>query len=281
MATTPEHIREKEESLSALMQKVLHKPLQPLSDSIEKIRDELAFSKEDIIKKIGDASGASINASEEFEKSIRNIQSKVKELKSAIEQYHSAQTQAQIEVTQNINAYVLDHTKHLQSTSDALLAACHTNSQQHTQLANTLQTWIEDLQQAHATSIERQTVQAQTALQAMTMRHEAAQQATEQMRAALAEQIAVSDASMAERMTTIQAMLLTELSSSQQTLARMQTIQTNSHTALMHALDEQRTALSQQLTQAHSKLQRLTAVVGGFFACTLIYVGYDIWHQLR
>lgn len=57
----------------------------------------------------------------------------------------------------------------------------------------------------------------------------------------------------------------------------MQVIQTNSHIAL----DEKHTALGQQLTQVQSKLQLLTAVVGVLFACTLIYMGYNIWHQLR
>lgn len=273
MTITPEAIQKKEENLSALMHKVLDKPLQPLSKSIEEIRIELGFSQKKI-DKITDECGAFADSFEEIKKLIRNSQTQANKLKSEIEQYSSSQTQAQSEATQNIvasiNAHALDHTKHLQSTSDLLLTACHTSSQQHTQLTNTLKTWNEDLQQAHAKLLENQNAQAQ-----------AAQQATAQMHAALAQQIAASDTAVAERITTAQTSLLTELGNSQQTLAHMQATQTNSHTALVRALNEQHTVLGQQLTQIHNKLQLLTAVAGTFCACTLIYFGYNIWHQLR
>lgn len=270
MTATPEEIQKKEESLFALMQKVLHKPLQPLSESIDKIKTELDLSQKEIIKNIINESGASAESIEKIEKSLRNIQSQATNIKSEIERYHSAQSEATQNLVSSISAHALDHAKHLQSASDELLAAFRTSSQQHTQLTSALKTWSEDLQQAHATLLEKQTSQAQ-----------AAQQDIAQMRADLTQKIAASDAEMTKQMKSAQATLLTELGSSMQTLVRVQITQTDSHSALVHSLDEQRTALSQQLMQVHSKLRLLTGVVGMLLACTLIRMGYDIWHLLR
>ena len=73
MTTTQENIQKKEDSLAALMQKVLDAPLRPLNESLNNIKNELTSVQEEIIEKISNQIGASFDDIEKIKISVSGV----------------------------------------------------------------------------------------------------------------------------------------------------------------------------------------------------------------
>lgn len=255
-------IKNKEDSLAALMTRILKEPLSPIDSSMEEIKESLLEATE----RIDRTQEAVINN----EDSLINIEKYLKReflsLKSQVlpEQFGDLHKKINVygektnESIQTLEARSNQHTVDLNKLSQSLseVVSCHHDQQQALAAAH----------QRQLSKLEESTVRLHTEIK----------HSTSAFGASLNDSKTLS--------TTLKENSLTMLASlknlEQEGHSSLRTVNHNQQ-QLLQLLTQHNTDLMAYLSAGQSRLKKLTVLMSIAFVLMLSYVGYDIWDKLN
>lgn len=314
MNTTQENIQKKEDSLAALMKKVLDAPLRPLNESLNNIKNELNSVQEEIIEKISNQIGASVDDIEKIKISVNNIKkTDFPALKSEIEQvtqHISAKTEQENQkLAISINEKSIQYKADLQSAFTELLSVIFEVLNQQKELKERLQTWTAELGATNQASKEQQSTTTQAITHAIFLNQELIKKnhtdlsnqiieshtainsdvssITNCINKKIDEKIAIIH-STNQTLTSFKALseesnqrLLDQFNANQYIISDLKnTLQSNNST-LIDILNKQNKNIEKEIFLNHKKMQKLIFFSVFFFAITLIHIGYDILNRFH
>ncbi|WP_148042927.1 hypothetical protein [Dickeya undicola] len=248
-------IKNKEKSLAELMVRILKEPLNPLESSMKILHDEVLDAKERI-EEVNDTLGASTDdirlmVKQQFVSIGDDV---IPTLIASLKEYISQQTTTVTDnVALSLDEQFVKQEEHLNMVDEKALNKF---------------TSILEGQREVKQSISELSQQLASTSQHMHTEHLAVTQRLDMACEAIAKDIEVTSNSIKE--------VLTESISD---MINVTIQQLNNHLDLLEALNLQQTNLSEKLSTNQSKLRTLTIMTGIFFALTIGYIGYDIWHH--
>lgn len=288
-------IKNKEDSLSALMSRILREPLDPLSKSINASMEKLLETK-DKLDDIESSISVNGNHVEHMSKSLKHALNNIKE---EVLPDHAQSIQRQLKTLFEASSKKVQDSIEAQQQSidtvktshDTVLSEILANqtlnrraiAELTQQCAASNQTLTTDLQKAKhliENAISTQQSAVETSHQTLLAHFGCAandRSAIQQSLAHLATQHEVSGNSLVNLNGSL-SVICTRLADVEQ--ASTNAMEGN-QAALKHMLTEQNAALTAHIAAAQSKLKTLTITIGVFFVSMLGYVGYDVWSKFN
>ena len=293
-------IKNKEESLAALMSRILKEPLDPISKSIKESSDALLDAKEKLddidnsISAIDEAVGKSLKRSlsaalnqikDEFlPDQAQTIQNQFKAISEAGAQKIQNAMDAQQQSIDSLTAT-------LKTAHDTVMGAIHANqelnqraiaelTQQCTTSNQTLAAGLQKATHLLGNAISTQQRSLETSHQTLLDQFSSAANDCSAIRQSfthLATQYEVSGNSL-ETLNDSSKAVYARLADVEKTSAN---IMEGNQAALTHMLTEQNSALTAHIAAAQAKLKTLTITTAVFFVSMLGYVGYDVWSKFN
>ncbi|WP_351010368.1 hypothetical protein [Shewanella sp. S1-58-MNA-CIBAN-0166] len=269
MNTTSE-IRNKETSLAELMVKILKEPLNPLESSLHELKDGLSDTK-DLIEEINDTLGASAIDTEKMGKTLRKIREEdFPALTSGIHKYIVNQFENESQKIANmLDANSNSHDEKLKSFSDALTEIIIKIVIQQSELKQ----FIEELTMGLDLKSESMMVAVQSTSNEIQLSRERSERSYSELIAKL--DISHNEALIGLKKLSIelQDVIAHNLSIGKKAIDCNQMV-------LIDVLNQQHTALINEVTSSQTKFKSYIIISSIFFALMLSYVGYDIWSKL-
>ncbi|MDY4379646.1 hypothetical protein SOV92_17745 [Pectobacterium brasiliense] len=248
-------IKNKEKSLTELMVRILKEPLNPIESSMKALHDDVLDTKERI-EEVNDTLGAS---SDDI---LRMMKQQYADMEhdviptfiSSLQEYISQQTTTVTnKVALSLGEQSVKQEEYLNAVAENMLYKF---------------TSIWEGQREVKQSIAELSQQLVSASQRIHTEHVDVTQRLDMACESIAKDIEVASSSIKE--------LLTE---SMSDMVNGTIPQLNNHSDLLDALNLQQKNLSEKFSASQSKLRTLTIMIGIFFASTIGYIGYDIWHH--
>lgn len=309
MTTTQENIQKKEDSLAALMQKVLDAPLRPLNESLNNIKNELTSVQEEIIEKISNQIGASFDDIEKIKISVSGVRKtdfpalKI-EMQQLLQHISAKIEQESQKLAISINEKFIQYTADLQSTSTELLSLILEIGSQQKELEERFKTRIVELNATNEALKEQQSTTAEATIHAIFLNREL----IEKIRADLSNQITASHVAITsevtatknyinnkieEQMTIVHSTnhiitsfkklseessqhLLDQFNANQYTISDFKNAFESKNSALVDIFNQHNKIIEKEMVLTHKKMRKLMIFFSIFFVLMLAHVGYDI-----
>lgn len=288
-------IKKKEDSLAALMSRMLKEPLDPISNSIKKVSDTILDTKDkldDIDTSISFNTEIVETSSKRLIRELNIIKNELlpeqsqainKQLKD-ISEASSKKMQVAMEVQQqSIASLAAD----LKTTHDTVMGAIHANqeliqelTQQCTASNQTLAAGLQKATHLLGNAISTQQRALETSHQALLDQFSSAvndRSAIQQSLTHLATQYEVSGKSLVNLNDSLNA-VYARLADAEKTSVNFME---GNQAALTRMLTEQNTTLTAHIIAIQAKLKTLTITAGVFLVSMLGYVGYDVWSKFN
>ena len=314
MTTTQENIQKKEDSLAALMQKVLDAPLRPLNESLNNIKNELTLVQEEIIEKISGQIGASIDDIEKIKASGNDIKiKKFPALKSEMGQMTQHISAKIDQENQNLETSIgekfIQYTADFQSASTELLSVILEIRNQNKELEQRLKTWVAELYESNEASKEQQSTAAQATTHAIFLNREL----IEKIRTDLSSQITASHMAITsevaaeknyvnnkieEQMAILHSTnhiitsfkkqseelnqrLLDQFNANQCAISDLKNTFEGKNSNLVDVFNQNNKSIEKEIVLTRKKMRKLMVFFGIFFLLMLAHVGYDILNHFQ
>ena len=288
-------IKNKEDSLRALMSRILWEPLDPLSKSINASMETLLDTK-DKLDDIESSISVNGNHVEHMSKSLKRALNHIKE---EVLPDHAQSIQRQLKTLSEASSKKLQDSIEAQKQSIDILKTTHDTvlseilanqelnqraiaelTQQCTATNQTLTAGLQKAKQLIENAIRTQQGAVETSHQTLLEHFGNAannRSAIQQSLAHLATQHEVTGNSLVSLNDSSSA-IYARLADVEQTSTN---VMEGNQAALKRMLTEQNAAVTAHIAAAQSKLKTLTITTGMFFVSMLGYVGYDLWSKFN
>ena len=288
-------IKNKEDSLRALMSRILREPLDPLSKSINASMETLLETKDKL-----DCIESSISViGNHVEDMGKSLKSALNDIKEEVLPDHAQSIQRQLKTLSEASSKKLQDSINAQKQSIDILKTTHDTvlseilanqelnqraiaelTQQCTASNQTLAVGLQKAIQLIENAIRTQQGALETSHQTLLEHFGSAandRSAIQQSLAHLATQHEVSGNSLVS-LNDSSSVIYARLADVEQTSTNAME---GNQAALKRMLTEQNATLTAHIATAQSKLKTLTITTGMFFVSMLGYVGYDVWSKFN